>query len=69
MPSIGSIGWINVQGASAPSLSHNASTIDTESTVPAGHYALLFGPITVAEGTTFAIADDAQVKIKAFADA
>ena len=68
MPHIGSVGWVNIHGASAPSLSHNASTIDTEATVPEGHYALLYGPISVAEGTTFAIATDAQVKIKAFAD-
>ena len=68
MPNIGEIGWVNIQGATAPQVSHNASTIDVNTTIPDGHYALLYGPISVAEGAIFSIGDDAEVKIKAFAD-
>jgi len=68
MPNIGSVGWINVAGATHPEVSHNASTIDIKTTIPDGHYCLLYGPITVADGVNFRIGVDAQVKIKPFAD-
>ena len=68
MPNIGSIGWVNIEGVTVPQLSHNASTIETAATIPDGHYALLYGPITVADGVDFRIGADAQVKIKPFAD-
>jgi hypothetical protein len=68
MPNIGSIGWIDVKGATHPELSHNASTIQTAATVPDGHYCLLYGPVSVAEGVDFKIGADAWVKIKPFAD-
>jgi len=74
MPNIGSVGWINVAGATHPEASHNASTIDIKTTIPDGHYCLLYGSgtpsgtIHIAVGAEFRIGVDAQVKIKPFAD-
>jgi len=68
MPNIGSVGWVNIQGATAPTVTHNASTINIKTTIPDGHYSLLYGPISVAEGIEFSIGLGAHVKIKPFAD-
>ncbi len=68
MPNIGEIGWVNIQGATAPLVNHNAATIDVNTTIPDGHYALLYGPISIATGVEFKIGTNAEVKIKAFAD-
>ena len=68
MPNIASVGWVNIKGATAPQTSHNASTIEADTTIPNGHYSLLYGPVTVGSGIEFRIGVDAQVKIKPFAD-
>ena len=68
MPNIGTVGWVNIGGSSAPQASHNASTISATTTIPDGHYSLLYGPVTVGAGVEFRIGVDAQVKIKPFAD-
>ena len=68
MPNVGSIGWVNLQGATTPLVNHNASTISVKTTIPADHYAILYGPITVGAGIEFTIGADAQVKIKDFDD-
>ncbi len=68
MPKVGSIGWVNIQGATQFTVTHNASTLDGDVSVPANHNSLLIGPITVEEGVTFTIADGAKVKIKDFDD-
>ena len=68
MPNIASVGWVNIKGATAPQVSHNASTINVVTTIPDGHYSLLYGPVTVGAGIEFRIGVDAQVKIKPFAD-
>ena len=68
MPNIASVGWVNIKGATAPQVSHNASSVEITTTIPEGHYSLLYGPITIASGVDFTIEADAQVKIKAFAD-
>jgi len=68
MPNIGTVGWVNIGGATSVQTSHNASTIATTTTIPDGHYCLLYGPVTVGDEVEFRIGVDAQVKIKPFAD-
>ena len=68
MPNIGSIGWVNIRGATQLTVTHNASTIDSDQTIPAEHNSLLIGPVTVDDGIIFTIGSGAQVKIKDFDD-
>ena len=68
MPNIASVGWVNIKGATVPQTNHNASTIASDTTIPTGHYSLLYGPLTIGSDIEFKIEADAQVKIKAFAD-
>jgi len=74
MPNIGSVGWVNIAGATHPEISHNASTIETTTTVPDGHYCVLYGDgtssgtIHIGADIEFRIGVGAQVKIKPFAD-
>ena len=64
MPKVGSIGWVNIQGATQFTVNHNAASLDENVSIPAGHNSLLIGPITIEEGIVFTIAADSQVKIK-----
>ncbi len=46
----------------------NATTISADTTIPGNYNAVLYGPITVAVGTTLTVSTDANLKIKDFAD-
>ena len=46
----------------------NAATISTDTTIPSNYNAVLYGPITVAAGTTLTVSSDANLKIKDIAD-
>ena len=69
MPKATSLGWVNIQGASTPIVSHNAATISVTTKIPEAHYSFLYGPVSVGDGIEFIVVTDAQVKIKDFADA
>ena len=46
----------------------NATTISNDVTIPADYNALIYGPITVAAGTTITVSADANFKIKDISD-
>ena len=68
MPNIASIGWAYISGSTLPNVGYNASTLDRETIIPSGYYALLYGPLSVGSGGTLTIEVDAEVKIKDFTD-
>ena len=66
MPNIGSIGWVNIEGARSPNVIQNATNIVVATTIPEDHNSLLYGPITIGATAEFKIEPGAQVKIKDF---
>ena len=67
MPNIGSIGWAYVSGSAVGvGYTYNASTLEEDTDIPSGYYSLIYGPLTIDEGTTLTVKADAHVKIKDF---